>query len=87
MIYSKFFSPILLTAVPSAIVLASASSTTFPFSSAAIADAAPSGSTPITFTWGFLSLAAEAIPETKPPPPSGTSMILHQVIHLIFQEQ
>jgi hypothetical protein len=75
LIYSKFISPILLTAVPSAIVFASLSSTTSPFCNAASADAAPSGSTPITFICGFFNFAAQAIPETKPPPPRGTRII------------
>ena len=41
--------------------------------SAAIALAAPSGSTPIILMLGFFNLAAAAIPETIPPPPTGTS--------------
>ena len=73
--YSKFKSPILFTAVPSAIVLASLSSTTLFSFIASRAEAAPSGSTPIILISGFINFAAQAIPEISPPPPIGTKII------------
>jgi len=37
--------------------------------------AAPAGSTPITFTDGFVSLIAAATPLSSPPPPTGTTTV------------
>ena len=75
LIYSNGVLPIVLTAVPSAIVTASFNDTTRSSLMAARALAAPSGSTPIIFTAGLIFLAAQAIPEINPPPPTGTRII------------
>jgi hypothetical protein len=67
-------SPARRTATPSAMVWTRGSSHMQPCSMQCFSVGAPSGSTPITFIEGLNALAAIAIPETRPPPPTGTSI-------------
>jgi len=66
--------PGVLTAVPSAIVLALSNVTTFPALSEAFIHAASAGSTPITLIFGLSNLANVLTPVASPPPPIGTKI-------------
>ena len=70
--YGKIFVPGVLTAVPSAIVLALGSVMTSPAFNEAFMQAAFSGSTPITLILGFNIFASVLTPVASPPPPIGT---------------
>ena len=67
-------SPGVFTAVPSATVSTLVNDTTLPAAKEAFIQAAASGSTPMTFTFGFTNLVASAAPLAKPPPPIGTKI-------------
>ena len=66
--------PGVLTAVPSAIVLALSNVTTFPASIDDFIQLAFFGSTPITLILGFNNFASVLTPVASPPPPIGTKI-------------
>ena len=72
---SQQISPGLLTAMPSAIVAPSWTRTGCPAASEAGTAAAASACTPTTRTGGSASLTATAIPDARPPPPTGTVIV------------
>ena len=74
LMYGNIFSPGVLTAVPSAIVLTDGSVVTFPSLKDTCIQFAPAGSTPMTLILGFNSFASVDTPVASPPPPMGTRM-------------
>ena len=70
---SKHTSPTCLTATPSANPSTLFSLQILPWWRDCSMALAPSGSTPITFTSGRMDLMYAAIPEMRPPPPTGTN--------------
>ena len=65
-------SPTRPTAVPSTKLSTWSSDTGLPARNAALMEAAPSGSTPITLMEGRIVLSHSAIPAARPPPPIGS---------------